>query len=370
MSVEGIKVMLVDDEPNVLSGYRRNLRKRFDLTTCCGGAEALETAANEGPFAVVVSDMRMPEMTGVEFLSRLKVAAPTTVRMMLTGNSDQQTAIDAVNEGDVFRFMNKPCSPESMSAALDAGIKQYRLLNAEKELLEQTVRGSIAALVEVLALAKPEVFGRLDRLQKWMLQAAPAMALELDWAVSTLPLVSLLGTVALPDDLVTRALAGGTLAPEDQRAFDGHANLGASLLAKIPRMETLAELVRAQSAGTDDMPAATRLLRVVLAYDALEQSGLEPAEALSRLEAQQGLDAPALNAFRTVIDAASAETIKEVALGELNSDMALADDVVTTAGALLMARGQRLTESVVERLKGFRSKGAIGDRVLVRCADG
>lgn len=98
------KILIVDDDKNLLSGIRRQLREHFEVTIAVGGAQALEALTEKGPFAVIVSDMRMPEMTGVELLGAFKERAPETVRMMLTGNADQNTAADAINSGSIFRF--------------------------------------------------------------------------------------------------------------------------------------------------------------------------------------------------------------------------------------------------------------------------
>ncbi|NIQ03497.1 MAG: response regulator, partial [Nitrospinaceae bacterium] len=94
-------------------------------------------------FAVVVSDMRMPDMDGIQFLSRVREHYPQTVRMMLTGYADVKTAMNAVNEGNIFRFMTKPCPPEVFEKVLSAGIEQYRLITAERDLLERTLKGSV-----------------------------------------------------------------------------------------------------------------------------------------------------------------------------------------------------------------------------------
>ncbi len=120
------KILLVDDDANVLRAYQRALRRHFALDVAQGGSRALEMIASHGPYAVIVSDMRMPEMNGMELLRALRRAAPDTVRVMLTGNVDQQTAVDAVNEGRVFKFLNKPCSMETMADALREGIARYR----------------------------------------------------------------------------------------------------------------------------------------------------------------------------------------------------------------------------------------------------
>jgi DNA-binding NtrC family response regulator len=128
----------VDHEENILLAYQRQLRKEFQIETALGGGPAPEAIAQRGPYAVIVSDMRMPGMDGVQFLSKVKERAPDSVRMMLTGNNDLQTAMQAVNEGNSFRFLTKPCTPETLAKALEAGLEQYRLITAERELLEKT----------------------------------------------------------------------------------------------------------------------------------------------------------------------------------------------------------------------------------------
>ena len=90
------KILCVDDDPRILQAFQRQLRKQFHIETAPGGAEGLEAIASSGPFAVIVSDMRMPGMDGIQFLSAVKERAPESVRIMLTGNADQQTAVDAV----------------------------------------------------------------------------------------------------------------------------------------------------------------------------------------------------------------------------------------------------------------------------------
>src|ERR1051325_4018762 len=101
------KILCVDDEPNVLEAYPRNLRRKFAIDIACGGAAALERMAKEGPYAVVVADMQMPGMNGVEFLCQAQQRAPDTVRLMLTGHGDQKTAVEAMNRGHVFQLDRK-----------------------------------------------------------------------------------------------------------------------------------------------------------------------------------------------------------------------------------------------------------------------
>jgi CheY-like chemotaxis protein len=153
------RVLCVDDDPNVLAGYQRGLRKQWHLETASSGQAALGLLETQGPYAVIVADMQMPGMNGVELLTRARTLAPDTVRIMLTGNADQKTAVEAVNEGHVFRFLNKPCSAEMLALVLDAAVRQYRLVVAERELLEKTLSGSVKILTEILSLQDPRTFG-------------------------------------------------------------------------------------------------------------------------------------------------------------------------------------------------------------------
>src|SRR5208282_1041000 len=149
------KILLVDDDNSILDGYRRSLSREFPMETAVGGQQALQMVAESGPYAVVVSDMRMPGMDGIQLLSKIKALSPDTIRVMLTGNADTDTAVNAINEGSIFRFLNKPCSKEVMAKTLTAALVQYRLVNAEKQLLEQTLSGSMQVLTEVLSLVNP-----------------------------------------------------------------------------------------------------------------------------------------------------------------------------------------------------------------------
>ena len=121
------KILCVDDDPNVLEGFKRGLRKEFEVFTAEGSYQGITRLYKDGPFAVIVADMKMPGENGVQFLMRAKQIAPTSVRIMLTGDSDQKTAMDAINEGNIFRFLTKPCSAYTLAQALKAALKQYQL---------------------------------------------------------------------------------------------------------------------------------------------------------------------------------------------------------------------------------------------------
>jgi len=133
----GEKILFVDDEAAALDGYRRILHQQFTLSTAPSGEEGLAAIQTNGPFAVVISDMRMPGMNGSEFLAQVRRRAPDTVRMLLTGHADLDSAIDAVNRGNIYRFLTKPCEKQALVEAIRAGLDQYRTVAAEKEIVKK-----------------------------------------------------------------------------------------------------------------------------------------------------------------------------------------------------------------------------------------
>lgn len=376
------KVLFVDDEPNVLDGIRRSLRNRFSADTATSGSEALDLLHTEGPYAVIVSDMQMPVMNGVELLSRVKQQAPDTVRIMLTGNADQETAVEAVNKGDIFRFLNKPCGPEKLTAVLQAALQQYRLIVAEKELLDKTLRGSIQALTEVLALTNPEIFGRTTRLKQYMRQLATEMGLDETWQLETVALLSLIGCVIVPEPILLKKTVGGRLDSEESKSFAKHAKVGADLLTRIPRLEQVAECILYQRKGFDgsgfpegglrgaSIPLGARLMKVILDFDDWESAGLVKAEALAKLQQRADCyDPDVLAALAKVLDADTTTKAQSLPIAALADGMLLAEDIKTNDGLLLVCRGQEATSSVRAHLMNVQRKGMIDDSVIVWAVD-
>jgi signal transduction histidine kinase len=133
------KVLFVDDEPAFLAGIRVNLRGAYRVITAESAAQGLLELERHGPFPVVVSDLRMPGMDGVSFLAEVRRRQGSSVRILLTGNADLDSAIAAVNRGHVFRFLEKPCPTREVIAAVEDALVQYRRITADRELLHREV---------------------------------------------------------------------------------------------------------------------------------------------------------------------------------------------------------------------------------------
>lgn len=149
------RILFVDDEINVLHSYRRNLRNLYDVQIAQSGKEALEIINKSDEFAVIISDYRMPEMDGIELLHKVSEISPDTIRIILTGYADMQIAIEAINEGNIFRFLTKPISNEKLINTINDALEQYRLITNEKELKKklqdayETIKTDLEAAAEL-----------------------------------------------------------------------------------------------------------------------------------------------------------------------------------------------------------------------------
>ena len=368
------KILLVDDERNVLDGYRRTLSREFALETAEGGQEALQKLAENGPYAVVVTDMRMPGMDGVQLLGRIKAAAPDTIRVMLTGNADMDTAVNAINEGSIFRFLNKPCSRETMAKTITAALVQFRLVTAEKQLLEQTLSGTLQVLTEVLSLVNPAAFSRAERARRYIHHIVVSMKLGNPWQYEVAAMLSQLGCVTLPPETIDAVYRGEMLTAAEQVQYEAHPGVASGLLSKIPRLEPIAWMIARQNREvtekdkTDmaDMATGAEILRLVLEFDNEIHKGASRTEAAHNLARHNRQFSPEFFQALVALDPSAEEgQIHKCAIEELAPGMIIQQDVITFQGTLVVSKGQEVTGTVISKLKNYQARQAVGSDVMI-----
>jgi response regulator RpfG family c-di-GMP phosphodiesterase len=352
-------VLCVDDEPNVLEGLRDGLSRSFDIRTAESGAAGLAMLEQDPDgYAVIISDMRMPVMSGSAFLSQARRIAPSAVRLLLTGYSDVDAAARAVNDGQLFRFLTKPCPPDELLRACAAALGQHRVLVAENLLLAQTLRGAIKALTDVLALTNPAAFGRGRRLKTGIGLLAQQIGMTDAWEVEIAALLLQLGAVTLPDATAEKLYSGGALTAEEQKMVAGVPHATERIIGHIPRMEgvvqVLKDVTRRFDADDDRGPSlGGRMLRIVRDHDDLESRGATRAAALATMSTRSGMYDPQLlkDYTRALGLTREIENTIEVRVDSLRVGMTFAEDVRHRGGTLLIARGYKVTAALLERLE-------------------
>ncbi len=375
------RILFVDDEVAVLDGLRRQLRKRFDVLTATGGEDALQLlAAADEAVAVIVSDMRMPEMDGATLLGRVRRQHPDVVRILLTGQADTQSAIAAVNEGSIHRFLTKPCPPEVLIDELASAVELHRLATVEKEMLATTLRRTVEALLATLALAQPVAFARAQRISSTALEVAQVLQIQDAWAVEMTAQLSSLGAVALPAAVLTKLDRGRPLEVEEREMVDRVPALSRDLVAAIPRLEAAAEAIgwqRARFDGQDsgpgvptgtDLPLSARILRVAVDFESRMSVQKSVERAIGVLRSEVGAyDPDVVEALATAHELTPAGSDAEglVDVDQLRAGMVVSEDLYTVDALLLVGRGTEVTDTLVERLKNFEELGRFQGQILV-----
>jgi len=367
------RIMFVDDDKNILASFKRQFKKHFDVSIAENGKAGLFFLDTEGPFAVIVSDYRMPVMDGIAFFKAVTEKAPDTIRILLTGNADLQIAMKAVNEGNIFRFLTKDSSPQYLINGLLEGIKQYRLHRAERELLEGTLRGSIQILTELLSMASPEAFGRAARIKPLVVDIARKLGVTDTWRVETAAMLSHIGCLILNPDIVLRRFRGETLSEAEAASYQSHPAIAAELLARIPRMEDIAELIAYQNAAfrnTDreksgeGIPLIALVLKAVLYYDQFSRIEQSAENAVSRMATRSDqYDPSVVDALKAVLNVRGEGDCCFLKVDQLAVGMVLDQDIVTTSGILLIPHGKEISEPILKRLQMFVENGQIQEPI-------
>jgi FixJ family two-component response regulator len=372
------RILFVDDEPAVLEGYKRILYPEFPIDTAEGAANAFAAMEKNGPYSVVISDMRMPVMNGAEFLGKVRQCSPDTVRMLLTGYTDLNAAIEAVNQGNIFRFLTKPCETEVLAHAITAGLELYRLITAEKELLEKTLIGSIKVLADVLSAASPETFGRSMRVAHCVRHILSKVTLPSAWCVEAASTLSQLGCITLESDLMHRAYAGATLTEEEQAGFNAHPSAAMELLKNIPRLESTAWIIGQQLKrdipeaeppfppfSAAELMSAAKVLKLAVAFEQLREKFPAKGAALSRLrERSKEFEPGLIDALSNLQPLEAAKQLRKVSTARLRAGMVLDQEIKNGQGVLLVAKGQELTSALIMRLENHARAGAIDKEVM------
>lgn len=363
------KILFVDDEQNILDSYRASLRKRFKVEVALGPGEGLQAIRDKGPFAVVVSDLKMPKMDGITFLKKVSEMSPDTVRIMLTGHADLQSAISAVNEGAVFRFLTKPSPIDEMIRTLDTAMKQYSLVVSERELLRGTLRGSIKILTDILSLVNPEAFGRSERVKRLAAYVGQNLQLPSTLNLDLAAMLCQLGCITLTDTVLEKVFNGEPLSAEEAQVYAMHPTITAGMLAQIPRMGKVTEIIVHQNDSLEKHPSQlveARILKVCLDYDELTQQGMDKQDAIDALRTKAGVyDPKILDILERGTAGDDGYVRREVELRELRTGMVLDEPLFSLDKVHLVAEGTQLTETALLRVANFMRAKRLPKRIRV-----
>ena len=369
------RILCVDDEAPVLRGLQVFLRRNFEVVTAPDALSALELLAAQPPPSVILSDKDMPGMNGIDLLARARELVPDTVRILFTGKGDLDSAIEAIQRGQIFRFLQKPIEPTALLAVCQDAARHHDLLVSERVLLEQTLRGSIKVLTGMLAIVNPPAFGRAGRIQRLVADLNRFAGNAPSWQVEVGAMLSQMGAVALPPATAEKVYEGRELEPAEQAMVDQLPELAEGWLADIPRLDEVLAIVRHQTRRYDggrpsskpegnDIPLGARLIKLAVDFDALASRG-SAAAALQALRARPGCYDPALiEALGRLLAERERDAVIDIPLRQAKAGMVFADDVRNESGGLLIAKGFELTSGLLQRMLNL-APGTVREPVRV-----
>jgi response regulator RpfG family c-di-GMP phosphodiesterase len=381
------KILLVDDDANLLAGCERHLRRKFGVDTAQNGDAGLAKLAASGPYGVVVADRQMPGMDGIQFLGMVRQRAPDTVRIMLTGNADLESVIRLVNENNIFRFLTKPCPPDLLAKAVQDGQAFYQLALSEKQLLNKTLSGSIKVLTDILSMVEGQSPGRTQALREAIATAADRLDLENAWEIPLAVMLAPIGYVTIPPETLVRSRARQKLSEVEEQMLAHVPETAARLLANIPRLEGVARIVRYKDKGFDgsgfpldtvagdSIPLGARLLKILFDMTDLQRDGLSQAEAFQQMGLRKNLYDPSLLAMlRNVFEGRSIQHLQtaglstQVLVKDLVNGMVLRSNVETKEGTLILTAGNQINEMTLQKIRNFDSIMGIKEPIMVEAA--
>jgi hypothetical protein len=274
-----------------------------------------------------------------------------------------QAAVAAVNEGQIFRFISKPCPPDQLLAAFAAATEQHRLIIAEKVLLQKTLLGCVDSLIKVLSITKPAAFGRALRLRAKVRSAMEFLLWTEQWQIEAATVLSQLGSVTLSEELLMKLNDGETLDDSEEAELAGSIDTSIQMLEEIPRLEPVIDILKnlaadirgvARAAGVV-APAGTRLLRLVTDWDALEARGYTQSQAFAKLSEVVGVyDHELLDSLKGMHSVAGAHNpVVDTAPRSLLPGMVLAEDLVRKNGVVILPRGFEIDRGLLEHIFSF-----------------
>lgn len=413
------RVLCVDDEANILSALRRLFRPcGYVVTVAASGEEGL-AILDQAPFDLVISDMRMPGMSGAQFLEEVSTRWPDTMRLLLTGYADIDSTIDAVNKGRIFHYVSKPWDDKALLLIVRHALERKQLerdkarlealtaqqneelkdVNASLELkvMERTVGlrkanehikasfiTSIKVFANLIELREGAIGGHSRRVAELARKLAKRAGMDAA-AVQDVFLAGLLhdiGKIGLPDTLLSRAVAEMS-GPELLR-YRKHPQAGEHALMALSELAQAARLVRSHHERFDgkgypdglageQIPLGARIVAVANDYDGLQIGTLAARkrtarEALELLEAGRGrsYDPGVLDLFLEVVAESERNDLKEVGLSvaRLMPGMILSRDLVTRQGYLLLATDFVLTAGIIRQIQEYASQEGLEGLVI------
>lgn len=309
--IKNCKVLIVDDEANLLRSLQRNLRRLYDVTIAEGGIAGFEQVLQNGPFAVIVTDLQMPDVDGTQVLEMARIISPDTYRIMLTGNVKGNIPLYGPDNRPWFSVVNKPCTTEKLCEFLNEGIDHYGIATSTKQEPSSNSASNSDAPIEA---ARRDAVGRSQRLRRLVRCLGSSLKLIETYQYELAGLLCQVACLITPESV--GPMGNWPCSDQWQQFLQQQSQLSSEIIRRIPRLAGVADMVRFQYA--EEIPENTstsvqrgaRIIRMLTDYDVLRRT-LSDTAVIDRMKAQSRFYGEEL--FRTfselILDGLAAQSI-------------------------------------------------------------
>lgn len=366
------KVLIIDSDSRLLETCKQQLQKRFPLFTALSSEQAIELALDEGPFAVIATNLNLSGTKGANFLSELKKLSPDSLYIILVGDKNLQPVAKVLDNVGISRLLPKPCEPKKLAETIEISLREYQFRKTEQEKLEETLRGSVEVLCEILSLVSPKVFSQAMRIKNYVGHIAKQLELPELWQYEAAAMLCQIGCVTMPPDLLGKVYGKEELTLSEKKMFASHPSVGCKLLSHIPGLEKIARMIEDQMRPFRDYPSLEKLankdriiatgaqmLKVATYFGQLGGQEIFHQAILNALCKTDGEFNPKmLTAFAGFVFDKVETEVRTLTVKDLEIGMVTDEDIKSQKGILLLPKGVEVTYTALERLRNFSQDGS------------
>jgi len=399
--IENKKILYVDDEPNLLTSFQSLMRKEsLEISTLNDSSKIEEIISEKGPFALIISDQRMPNKSGVEVFKSVQNLSPDTIKILLTGYSDFSEALDALNEGGISKYISKPWNDEELKKIIREAVSNYNLVQYNKFLIEElqksntsiqtllneTLTNIVSILSDMMGRINQDAMTQTQRVRKMgliLLDKFEELSDQEKWEIKVALDLFNLGLVLLPAWVQATISKSGLSSVQNYSLSSTHSILTSDLISQIPGMQGVANIIRLHNKNYDGtgepvkdysygekIPFGARLLHILVSLDNITTAnyhGIEPLKSMIKnsLKYDTKLIQRIINILTgankdKVVAAASASVseFKESSLLSLSEGMVITQDISTESGIKLASAGSSLSNNELKILRIWNNTSA------------
>ncbi len=377
------RVLIAIADRTPWTSHRAALSSDVDVHFVESARDVLEKLSRDGPYAALVAELRVPEMSGLDLLGAARQHFPDMARLLVVESEDREAAIEAINQAHVHAFFLHPFSSEVFANAVWTGVSEYLKARQEHEVLVHATEGIVQMLTGLVHpdIPIPEISPAGQHLRDRVRAAAAALKLPTVADLETAALLSRVALAAVPPHILNKLLTHDRLTPVEMELLARLPDVGLRLVEHQPRFAGVAEIFRQQ--GADPGPVtvredgvreqrvilASRILRAVVDLQLHENAGLTTAAGLVEMRRQSvHYDSAVLKALEMLFagpEFNANATFEECMVADLIVGSVLATDALSTEGVPLVSAGAAITPTVLNRLKNFADLGEIVEPLYV-----